>query len=112
MYRTTRDRLFSAAALAAVVAAAVVAAAGAWFHGAGGVQAPEPARLNSTLLQSGGDSAVFVNTLRSTTAYFLSGSWTPSSIPAGLPCSTTYPLPAGTTLYKVVYASGSYRKCQ
>jgi hypothetical protein len=112
MLRTTKSKLVSGAALAAVVAAAILAAGGAWFAGAGGVLAPEPARLNSTLYSSGASSAIYITSLRSTSGYFLSSSWTPSSIPAGLPCSTTYPVPAGTTLYKVVYASGNYRKCQ
>jgi hypothetical protein len=112
MFRTLISRLFSAVALSAVVAAVIVGAAGAWLHGAGGVRAPEPARLNSTLYATGATSATYVNSLKSTSGYFLSGSWTPSSIPAGVPCSTTYPVPAGTTLYKVVYASGSYRRCQ
>jgi hypothetical protein len=103
----------SKVALATVaVAAALTAAGGAWFAGAGGVKAPEPARLNSTLYSSGSTSAIYITTLRATSAYFLSSSWTPSSIPAGVPCSTTYPVSAGTTLYKVVYASGNYRRCQ
>jgi hypothetical protein len=106
-----KTKLISAAALAAVVAAVIVGAAGAWFHGAGGVHAPEPARLNSTLYSSGAAVATYVNTGGSTSAYFLSGSWTWSSLPIGAPCSTTYPVPASTTLYKVVYASGSYRRC-
>jgi hypothetical protein len=99
-------------AIILVVAAAILAAAGAWFHGASPVSAPEPARLNSTLYATGAASATYVNTSKSTSGYFLSSSWTPSSIPVGLPCSTTYPLPAGTTLYKVVQASGNYRRCQ
>jgi hypothetical protein len=111
MSRKLMSKLISAAALPAVVAAVIVGSAGGWFHGAGGVLAPEPARLNSTLYSSGASSATYVNTLHSTLGYFLSGSWTPSSLPAGYPCSTTYPVSAGTTLYKVVYASGSYRKC-
>jgi hypothetical protein len=106
-----RSKLISTAALPAVVAAVMVGAAGAWFHGAGGVRAPEPARLNTTLYASGAAGATYVITARTTSAYFLSGSWTYSSIPAGTPCSTTYPVPAGTTVYTVVYASGSYRKC-
>ena len=100
---------------ATVVAAAflaLVCAAAVWMAGAGSALAPEPARLNSTLYSSGADSAIYINTLRATNAYFVSSSWMPSSVPAGTPCSTTAPVPAGTILTKVVVASGSYRKCQ
>jgi hypothetical protein len=112
MFRKTSDKVISGAVLLTVVAAVIVGATGGWFAGAGTVSAPEPARLNSTLYSTGPSSATYVNTLRSTSGFFLSSSWTPSSIPAGYPCSTTYPVPAGTTLYGVVYASGNYRKCQ
>jgi hypothetical protein len=55
---------------------------------------------------------MYVNTLRATTAYFMSSTnWMVSSLPAGAPCSTTSGLPAGTTVYSVIQASGSYRKC-
>jgi hypothetical protein len=107
--RTTTGRwaaTLSAACLALICAAMV------WMAGAGTALAPEPARLNSTLYSSGATSATYVNTLSSTSAYFLSSSWTPSSLPVGAPCSTTFPRPAGTTLSTVVVASGSYRKCQ
>jgi hypothetical protein len=112
MSRTITSKLGSAVAVVAVVAAVIVGAAGAWLHGAGGVRAPEPARLNTTLYASGATSATYVTTLRSTSGYFLSGSWTASSLPAGYPCSTTYPVAAGTTLYTTVQAVGNYRKCQ
>jgi hypothetical protein len=112
MTRNTRNRLFSAVALPAVAAGLIAAAAGVWLHGASPVFAPEPARLTSTLYSSGASTVIYVTTLRQGSAIFLSGSWTPSSAPAGMPCSTTYPVPAGTVLYHVVYASGSYRRCQ
>lgn len=112
MFRTMSDKVISAAALATVVAAVIVGLTGGWLAGAGAVSAPEPARLNSTLSGSGPSSATYVNTQNSTSAYFVSSSWTPSSIPAGYPCSTTYPVSAGTTLYRTVYANGNYRRCQ
>jgi hypothetical protein len=111
MSRTFRSKLISAVALPAVVVAVLVVAAGWWLHGAGGVRAPEPARLNSTLYASGASSATYIESNQATSGYFLSSSWTPSSLPAGYPCSTTYPVPAGTILYKTVQASGSYRRC-
>jgi hypothetical protein len=111
MFRKMSNTWISVA-LAAVVAAVIVGATGGWLAGAGAVSAPEPARLNSTLYSSGPSSATYVNTLGSTSGYFLSSSWTPSTIPAGYPCSTTYPRSSGTTLYTTVYASGNYRRCQ
>jgi hypothetical protein len=97
-----------AAAALAIVAAS---AGGAFLAHSGTALAPEPARLNSTLYSSGASSATWINTNAVTYAYFLSSSWTPSSLPAGYPCSTVYPLAAGTTLYKVIQASGNYRRC-
>lgn len=111
MFRTTKTKVFSAVAAPAIVAAIVIGAAGAWLHGASPVFAPEPARLTSTLYGSGASSAMYVTTLKPTSAYFLSSSWTWSSLPAGYPCSTTYPRPSGVTVYSTIQASGNYRKC-
>jgi hypothetical protein len=96
--------------IVALTVVALVSAAGVWFAGSGSALAPEPARLNSTLY-SGSVSGVYVNTLTQTNIVFLSSSWTPSSYPAGKPCVTTAPIPAGTVTSHVVVASGNYRKC-
>jgi hypothetical protein len=112
MFRKMSDKVISGVALVAVVSALIVGATGGWFAGAGTVRAPEPARLNSTLYNTGATSATYITSHGGTNAYFLSSSWTPSSLPAGYPCSTTAPVPYGTTLYGVIYASGNYRKCQ
>ena len=106
---TTYRRRCATAVAAALLA--LVCAAAVWMAGAGSALAPEPARLNTTLYGTGASSATYINTLRTTSGYFLSASWMPSSLPAGTPCSTTAPVPAGTTLTKVVVASGNYRKC-
>ena len=111
MLRTTRSKLIPGVALAAVVAAAALAAGGAWFACAGGVRAPEPARLNGSL-NATSIGATYVTTFRQTSAYFLSNtSWTLSSLPVGYPCSATWGLAGGSTVYGVVMASGNYRKC-
>jgi hypothetical protein len=111
MFRTTKAKVFSAVAVPAVVGAIMIGAAGAWFHGANPVFAPEPARLNSTL-STASVGATYVTTLRATKAYFLSATtWTASSLPAGAPCSSTWGLAPGTTVYGVVLATGNYRKC-
>jgi len=100
-------------ALAAAVSVAAVAATGAWLYSAGPVKAPEPARLTSTLYGSGSRTPVlYVYSNLAGYGYFLSSSWTWSTAPAGAPCSTTAPVPAGTVLYGIVYASGNYRRCQ
>jgi hypothetical protein len=109
-YHSQTGRRFATAVAATFLA--LVCAAAVWIAAAGSALAPEPARLNSTLYSSGADSATYINTLRATNAYFVSSSWMPSSVPAGTPCSTTAPVPAGTILTKVVVASGGYRKCQ
>lgn len=108
--RNVRSRF---AVAAAVLATGVLAAIGAWLYSAGPVKAPEAARLNSTLYASDSWTPVlYVYSNLAGRGYFVSGSWTPSTAPAGAPCSTTAPVPAGTVLYKVVYASGNYRRCQ
>lgn len=97
--------------LVAMVSAAVV-----WMGSSGTALAPEAARLNSTLYNSGASSATYVTTNKQTSGYYLSGSWTPSSLPIGAPCSTTAPIyynsASPVTLYTVVQGSGSYRRCQ
>ena len=96
--------------LTALICAAVV-----WMAGAGSAVAPEPARLTSTLASTGGSNAVYVTSLSRTTAYFLSASWTPSSLPVGAPCSSVAPVPYNPanplTLTTVVQGSGNYRRC-
>jgi hypothetical protein len=105
MRRLTKSSLAVAAALA-------VSAGGTFFAGAGSALAPEPARLASTLASTGSTAATLIYSRTVVPAYFLSSSWTPSSMPAGLPCSTTAPVPSGTVLTHYVVASGNYRKCQ
>ena len=96
--------------LTALICAAVV-----WMAGAGSAVAPEPARLTSTLSTTGAANGVYIYSLGRTTAYFLSASWTPSSLPVGAPCSTVAPLPYNPlkplTLTTVVQGSGNYRRC-
>jgi hypothetical protein len=84
--------------------------AGTLLPGAGTAMAPEPARLNATLY-SGSTPGVYVSSSLPTTVYFLSTSWTYSSVPAGAPCSPTAPIPAGSITTRVVLATGSYRRC-
>lgn len=90
---------------------ALSCAAAIWMATAGSALAPEPARLNSTLYSTGSSTVIYVYSLASGRGYYLSSSWTPSSLPIGAPCSTTAPVPAGTVLTAVVQGSGSYRRC-
>ena len=100
------------AAAMATTLASMCCAVPIWTASAGTALAPEPARLNGALTASS-VPATYVDSSVKTNAYFLSStSWTLSSIPAGAPCSTTWGLAAGTTIYSVVQASGNYRKCQ
>jgi hypothetical protein len=107
----TTSKRSSGTAVAAVVAAATVAAVAAWFANASAVRAPEPARLNATL-SSTSVSGLYITSLKATNVYFLSNTnWTARDLPSGAPCSATWGLSTGATVYGVVMAAGNYRKC-
>ncbi len=75
------------------------------------VSAPEPAHLNGSLYGNGSAaSATLTNSHTMTYGYRWPGSWAVGSAPGGTPCAT-YAAGAGTILYSVIQASGSYRKC-
>ena len=86
-----------------VVLTVFLSAIGTWFYGADTVRAPEPAKLNSTLRARAPPA--------STTVIYMRSSWTLSNAKVGQPCTTTWPLVAGTKPTKVIRAMGNYRKC-
>jgi hypothetical protein len=95
-----------------VVLTTFLSAIAIWFYGAGPAWAPEPAKLKVPLATTTPAAAETVYSRKPTEAYYLSGSWTPSSIPAGLPCSRSSPLPKGTIITTFVEASGPFRRCR
>ena len=95
----------------AVTIAAIGAAGGVWLTGARSALAPEPARVNGNLYGNGwSTTANYITSGGTTTAWYWSGSWSASSIPAGVPC-TTRALQAGETATQVIQAYGNYRRC-
>lgn len=96
---------------AAVVASLALTATASLMLTAGTASAPEPVRLTQELGSSSGFApGYYTVSTASTTVLNWPGTWTPGSVAAGTPCSTTY-LPAGATTDKVIYAYGNYRKC-
>jgi hypothetical protein len=76
---------------------------------------PEPAQLTQDLMGSSGATAaaLYLNSQTETTSFKWPGTYTSGgAYPplAGAPCSTT-DLVTGTETQKMIFASGSYRKC-
>jgi hypothetical protein len=94
------------------VLATFLSAIAIWFYGADPAWAPELAKLNATLTTTTPAAATLMTSRKPTEAYYLSGSWTPSSIPAGAPCSRHAPLPKDTIISTFVEAAGPMRRCR
>jgi hypothetical protein len=98
-------RLVGALAVAASMSSALLVAT------ASSVSAPEPAYLNGSLYTNGSSAAAtYTISQTKTDGYQWTSTWVLGSLPAGAPCATSQ-VPAGTTLYSTIRASGSYRKC-
>lgn len=73
---------------------------------------PEPALLIGDLHGSGSPVvASYVDSGSFAWAYYWPSTWTPGSLPAGVPCAN-YPASVGTVLTTTIQAAGSYRVCR
>ena len=104
--------------LGVVAAVAILAgsAGGTMLADAGTALAPEPAQLTQSMTGPNSASAIYISTNTPTTVRYVGTSviYAPT-LAVGTPCTTYWPVPAGTVTGKVVQAYGgtgsAYRRC-